>query len=141
MYSLDNNDFLSRLDSIRLHLKHVHPILLYILCLFAFAGQLASLSDWHESGVQTHGDDRSQQETTGVEPDDHVWEVTCMRVEDVIDEVGDECFERDGITEDGEDVEEGDALMLLVGYRAVGSRRQVLASLGNPGWTPRSDLR
>lgn len=82
-----------------------------------------------------------------------------MGDEDVVQEMGDECFESYGGLEYWEDVEEGDALFMgsalafnlldVDSERMEGSWRQRRMGkegkeptfLGKSGWTPRSDFR
>jgi hypothetical protein len=108
--SLNNNDGLAGLDGVLLHLEAVDTVLLLVLDDVARAGELAGLADGDEGGTEAHGDDGAEEEATGVEADNDVGLDTGVDGGDVRDEVGDEGLESERVTEEGEDVEEGDAL-------------------------------
>lgn len=66
--------------------------------------QLAPLPDGHKGGTQSSGDQRSEEEPTGVETDDDVDLVSILGQglgEEVVHEMGHEGFGRDGVPEDG----------------------------------------
>lgn len=85
----------------------------------AGSGELSSLPDGDETSAESHGERRAEEESSGVETDDVVdlGDVVlreCNGV-DVIEEVGEEHLERLGVSEEGEEVDEGDALLGKVG--------------------------
>ena len=108
-HSLKDNDSLARLDGALLHLEAVDSVLLLELGDLALAGQLAGLADGDEGGTEAHGNDGAEEEATGVKADNHVG-LGRVLLRDVRDEVGHERLERVGVAQDGEDVEERDAL-------------------------------
>lgn len=78
------------------------------------AGQLALLADRDKRSTEPHGDNGSEEEAARIEADHDIDFLRgrrgdCLRGE-MIDEVGDQCLERDRVTEDREDIQEDDAL-------------------------------
>jgi len=138
-HSLENDDRLSGLDRILLHLKLVHSVLLLVLGDVAGSGQLSGLADGHKGRANTKCDDRAEEESTGVKADDDVWRRARELGEDVVNKVGDELLEGGGGAEEGEDVEEGDSLWVSEATGYDQSMRRTF--LGKSGCTPRRDLR
>lgn len=130
---------MSRLDHITLHLKLVHPILLLIQRNLTFPRQLPSLSDRDESRTESEGNNRTKEEASGVKTYNNVGRGSGVFGVDVMNEVGDEFLKGLGISEEGEDVEEGDSL-------TVSAMVQSMVWLwctcfGQSGCTPSRDLR
>jgi hypothetical protein len=81
--------------------------------------ELSSLPDGDETSAESHGERRAEEEPSGVETDDVVDLGDIVLGEgdgvDVVEEVGEEHLERLGVSEEGEEVDEGDALLGEVG--------------------------
>jgi len=72
--------------------------------------ELSGLADGGKGGTKTHGDQGAKEEATGVETDDDV-DLAVDGGVDVVDDVGDDHLDGDGVLEQGEDVLEEDALL------------------------------
>lgn len=111
--SLNDNALLAGEDSVALHLKHVDAVLLLVRGLLGLSGKLAGLSDGHKGRTEPHGNDRAEEETPGVQADNHIRRRVVLR-RDVVHEVGDQSLECDRVTQNREDVQEGDTLYTSV---------------------------
>lgn len=69
---IHNQDLLTRLDGIRLHLEEVCAILLLIGRRDARAGELALLSDRGKADSESEGKSRTEEEATRIQADDNV---------------------------------------------------------------------
>jgi hypothetical protein len=81
-----------------------NTVLLLVAGHMALSWQLAPLPDGHKGGTQSGGDQRSEEEPTGVETDDDVHLVSVLGQglgKEVVHEMGHEGFGRDGVPEDG----------------------------------------
>lgn len=100
-------------NSIRLHLKLVHSVLLLIRYNLDRTRQLAGLSHRDKSSTQTHSDDGTEEEASGIKTHDDIG-LHFVGVEDVRHEMSNEGLKGDRVAKDGEDVKEGDALLTAV---------------------------
>lgn len=89
-------------------------ILLLIRRLLARSRKLSLFPHWHKGRAQSQSDKWADKEPSRVQANDDIHLLAHRfgyRVgSDVVDKVGDECLECDGVTENGEDVEEDDTL-------------------------------
>ena len=76
--------------------------------------ELSSLADGGKGSAETHGDQGSKEETTGIQTDDDI-DLFVNSGVDMIDNVGDDHLNSDGILEQGEDILEQDAGLWEVG--------------------------
>lgn len=105
---VDDQDLLARLDGALLHLKVVDAVLLLVGDAHAGAGHLAPLADGHEAGIEAQGQRGAKEEAAGVEADDDVGLDAAL--EDLQLEGAEESEVGGGVLEQGEDVDELDAL-------------------------------
>lgn len=105
---VDDQDLLARLDGTLLHLKVVDAVLLLVGDAHAGAGHLAPLADGHEAGIEAQGQRGAKQEAAGVQADDDVGLDAAL--EDLQLERAEEGEVGGGVLEQGEDVDELDAL-------------------------------
>ena len=127
-----------------MNLKCVHSILLFVRDYLHASGQFPTFSHGDEGRAESHGQDRAEEETSGVETDDDVWSGRMCR-EDVVEQVGDQCFECERIAQDGEDVEKGHSLWRMVVESGMSNSWKIrgisFTFLGKLGWMPSKDLR
>lgn len=60
---------------IGLHGKCVGPVFFFKFCGFNVAGELSRLPDRYEAGSEAQGQGRSEEEASGVEADNDIWDV------------------------------------------------------------------
>ena len=109
-YPLDDDTLLTRQNGPLLHLEPIRPILLFILYDLALSRQLAPLPNRDKRGAEPHSQYGAKEESARVEPHDDVNLGGWVRGEDVVRQMGDECFEGEWVAQEGEDVEERYAL-------------------------------
>lgn len=120
---LDDDDFLPRSNGASLHLKLVHSILLLVLDNLDRARQLAALPHGDKGSTQTHSDDGTKEEASGIKTHDDIG-LHFVCVEDVGHEMSNETLKSDRIAKDGENVEESDALFSVDSGRVSKRRRR-----------------
>ena len=109
-----NNDLLTRLDRVLLHLEVVGSVLLLVALGHALAGELALLPDGHEAGAQPERQSRAKEEAAALEADDNV--DAALLADGGVEGLGDLQLQRAHqagevgvVGEDGHDVLEQDA--------------------------------
>lgn len=109
---LDDDDFLPGGNGTSLHFKLVHSVLLLILYNLHGTRQLAGFPHRDKGSTQTHSDDGTKEETSGIKTHDDIG-LHFVSVEDVGNEVSNEALKGDRVAKNGEDVKEGDALCVF----------------------------
>lgn len=117
---VDNQDLLTRLNGVFLHLEQVDAILLPVLGRHARARQLALLANGSEADGAAEGQTRPEEEAAGVQADDDVRGRFGVELLDLEVEGRDEGFVDGRVEEEGHDVDEVDALDGEVGEVAQG---------------------
>lgn len=145
--SLHHDTLLPLLNRALLHLKHILSILFRIHSLVRLPWEFAGFAHGDEGRPEAHGQNRPEEESTGVKTDNHIG-LGGVVSDNVVQEVSDQSLKGDGVPEDGEDVEEGDSLSVSFCARcepAAAADKEgssvVLTALGKPGWTPSRLLR
>ena len=93
-------------------------VLLSVRSLHALPGQLSPLAHRHERSAEPQRKNRAKQEAARVEADDDI-DATLARehaLREVGVEMGEEGLDRRRLLEEREDVEEGDALLVVDSY-------------------------
>ena len=127
--SLYNDTLLTRQNGPLLHLEPIRPILLFILYDLALSRQLAPLPNGDKRGAEPHSQYGAKEEPARVEPHHDVDLGGWVRGEDVVRQMGDECFEGEWVAQEGEDVEECYALRYA--SASVGSDEQRILVTGH----------
>lgn len=69
---LDDDAVLSWLNSVRLHLKLVYSVFLFIRNNVDLSRQLSPLSNGHKGGTEPQGENGAEKETSSVQADDDI---------------------------------------------------------------------
>lgn len=105
-----NQDLLAGLDGVLLHLEEILTVLLLVGGRHARARELALLADRHEAGTQTEGKRRTEEEAARIEANYNVGLDGRGEIENLEFKGAEELLMNLGVLEEGQDVDEVNAL-------------------------------
>ena len=105
-----HNHLLTRFDRVALHLKVVFPILFHVASSLRGTWELPLLPYGHKTSTKPQCQTRTEQETSCLKSDDHIWFVIlAVGIQDLYLECSDKVLVKVGVGKDGQDIFEEDA--------------------------------